>query len=246
VPAGNGFRNSFVSAYRIEVSRGSVTQVTGSGFAADIEDALPPFPLALGGVELRVGGSPVPIAGVSPKSISYPAPWDLPDSPVDVEVWVSSAEASPFIPGFEVEPAAPPGFYLVSQPGSPFMLIAVHQDYASLISPTSPARAGEIVHVYAKDLGPVNPAPPAGLPAPLSPLSLLTPPMSCVLQADPYPGDPVAVLFAGLAPELLDVFQIDVRLPVSFRASLSALRCQVGDPALGYFIGGFLAVMGPS
>jgi uncharacterized protein (TIGR03437 family) len=236
----------YTNVDRIQVSRGSVTVVAGSGFAADIEDAQPPFPLALGGVELHVGGLAVPIAGASPKSISYPAPWDLPDSPVDVEVSVSSAEASPFIPGFEVEPSAPPGFYLVSQPGSPFMLIAVHQDYASLISPANPAQAGEVIHVYAKDLGPVNPAPPAGLPAPLSPLSLLTRPMSCILQADPNPGDPVDVLFAGLAPELLNVFQVDVRLPVSFRASLSALRCQVGDPALGYFIGGFLAVMGPS
>jgi len=107
VPAANGYLKAFVSGYRIPVSRGSVTQVTGSGFAADIEDALPPFPLALGGVELRVGGSPVPIAGASPSSVRYPAPWDLPDSPVDVEVWVSSAEASPFIPGFEVEPAYP-------------------------------------------------------------------------------------------------------------------------------------------
>jgi len=107
VPAANGYLKAFVSAYRIPVSRGSVTQVTGSGFAADIEDAQSPFPLDLGGVELRVSGSPVPIAGASPSSISYPVPWDLPDSPVDVEVWVSSAEASPFIPGFEVEPAPP-------------------------------------------------------------------------------------------------------------------------------------------
>jgi hypothetical protein len=70
--------------------------------------------------------------------------------------------------------------------------------------------------------------------------------MSCILQADPNPSDPVDMLFAGLAPELINVFQVDVRLPISFRASLSALRCQVGDPARGYFIGGFLAVTGPS
>jgi uncharacterized protein (TIGR03437 family) len=235
----------YTNVDRIQVSRGSVTRVTGSGFAPDIEDALPPFPLALGGVELHVGGSPAPIAGVSPNSISYPATWALPDSPVEVEVSVSSAEARPFIPGFEVEPN-PPGFYLLIQPGSPFMLIAVHEDYTSLISSASPARVGEIIHVYAKDLGPVNPAPPAGLPAPLSPLSLLTPPMSCTLQADPNPGDPVEVVFAGLAPELLNVFQVDVRLPISFRANPSALRCHIGDPALGYFIGGYLAVMGPS
>src|SRR5207253_7042215 len=85
VSAGNGYLiNAFVSAYRIPVCRGSVAQITGSGFAADIEDALPPFPLALGGVELRVSGSPVPIAGASPSSGRYPEPLEVPVSLVRV------------------------------------------------------------------------------------------------------------------------------------------------------------------
>jgi uncharacterized protein (TIGR03437 family) len=232
VPAGTGLLNAFVTGYRIQVSRGSVTQVTGSGFAAETRDALPPFPLALGGVELHIGGASVPIAGISPMSISYPAAWDLPDSPVDVEVWVSSAAGSPFVPGFEVELAAP-NFYYLDQSMGPFLLIAVHQDFASLVTPASPARPSEIIHVYAKDLGPVNPVPPAGLPAPLS----------CTLQADASPASvPVGILFAGLAPELLNVFQVDVRLPASFQGNPSALRCNVGDPALGYFVGGYLTV----
>jgi hypothetical protein len=64
----------YTNADRIMVSRGTVTLVSGSGFAADTEDALPPFPLALAGIELHLGGSTAPIAGVSPESISYPAP----------------------------------------------------------------------------------------------------------------------------------------------------------------------------
>jgi uncharacterized protein (TIGR03437 family) len=243
VPSDSGFL-SFVESYRAEVSRGSVVSITGSGFAADTEIAQPPFPLSLGGVELHVNGSPVPIAGVSPTSINYPVPWDLPDAPVDVEVWAASAAASPFVSGFEVGPAAPNT--IVNQPPGPFFLIAVHQDFSSLISPASPAHSGEIIHLYAKDLGAVNPPPPAGLPAPLAPLALLVPPMSCFLNADTDPNatDPVNVLFVGLAPELLNVFQVDLQLPASFPGNPSRLLCQIGDPADGYRIVGLLPVGG--
>jgi hypothetical protein len=102
----SGLQNSFVQNYRFQVSRGAVTTITGSGFAPAAQTADPPFPLSLGGVELHVGGITVPIAAVSPTSMSFPATWDLPgDAPVDIEVWVSSASASRFVPGFEVEPA---------------------------------------------------------------------------------------------------------------------------------------------
>jgi uncharacterized protein (TIGR03437 family) len=244
VPAANGFLNTYVGGYRYGGSRGSVVSISGSGFATDTENAQPPFPLSIDGVELHVNGLPVPIAGVSPTSVNYPVPWDLPDSPVDVEVWVSSANASPFIAGFEIEPARP-AFYS-DPPFGPSLLIAVHQDFSSLISTGRPAQPGEIIHVYAHDLGPVNPAPAAGLPAPLSPLAILVPPMSCILNSDtdPKATDQVNVLFAGLAPELPNVFQVDVELPASLPGNPSRLQCNVGDPIQAHLIVGFLPVAG--
>jgi uncharacterized protein (TIGR03437 family) len=243
VPSANGFLNSYVSAYAFVVSRGTVTSVGGSGFATDAQSAPPPFPLSLDGAELHVNGSRVPIAGVSPESVAYPAPWNLPDTPVDVEVWVLSASASPFIPGFEVEPS-PPALYMLSRPAGP--LLAVHQDFSSLVSNTSPAQPGEVIHVYAHDLGAVSPPPPAGLPAPISPLALLVPSISCFVNSDAEPNamDPTNVLFVGLAPELLDVFQIDVQLPSSFPGNPSRLLCRIGDPVQGYLIAGLLPVGG--
>jgi uncharacterized protein (TIGR03437 family) len=222
----------------IQVHRGEVFSVTGSGFAADSTKALPPFPLVLDGVELRVGGSPVPVAGVSQNSIDYPVPWDLPDGPVDVEVRVLDAGASPFVAGFEVEPALP-SFYPTP------MLVAAHQEFQALVSADNPAQPGEYVHVFARDLGPVIPAPPAGLPAPLQPVSELAEPLACTFGQDTNPHPvPVEVTFAGLAPGLLNVFQIDVHLPSSFHGSPSRLHCQIGNhPSVEYYvIGGFLAV----
>jgi uncharacterized protein (TIGR03437 family) len=242
VPSASGFQD-FVSSYRFEVSRGSIVPIPGLGFASDTEIVQWPFPLSLDGVELHVNGSPVPIAGVSPTSISYPVPWDLPDAPVDVEVWVASASTSPFVSGFEVGPAAPSTF--VNQPPGPFLLIAIHQDFSSLISSASPAQPGEVIHIYAKDLGSVNPAPPVGLPAPLSPLALLVPAISCNVNSDAEPNtmDRANVLFVGLAPELLNFFQVDVQLPSSFTGNPSRLLCHIGDPSSGYLIAGLVPVV---
>jgi uncharacterized protein (TIGR03437 family) len=88
-------------------------------------------------------------------------------------------------------------------------------------------------------LGPVDPAPPSGLAAPLSPLSELTTPMSCELTS--HGGDQreaVAVLFAGLAPGLLNAFQIDVRMPDSLPEGSIFLNCHIGDPSKGYYPSG--------
>ena len=131
-------------------------------------------------------------------------------------------------------------FYTVMQPSGPATLVAAHQDFQSLVSTASPAQPGEYIHIYARDLGPVLPAPPAGLSAPLQPLSELAVPISCALSGtNPVPVD---VPFAGLAPGLLNVFQIDAHPPPSFQGSPSGLTCQIGFPSLGYFMFG---VFGP-
>jgi uncharacterized protein (TIGR03437 family) len=70
--------------------------------------------------------------------------------------------------------------------------------------------------------------------------------MSCILNSDtdPKATDQVNVLFAGLAPELPNVFQVDVELPASLPGNPSRLQCNVGDPIQAHLIVGFLPVAG--
>ena len=124
-----------------QVSRGTTLSFPGSGFATAFASAQPPYPLALSGVELQVGGIAVPIAGVTPTSVTYPATWDVPDVPVDVEVWAASANASPFVPGFQVSPARPT-FSFGPPPGTG--PIAIHQDFSLLVTDAKPAQPGRI------------------------------------------------------------------------------------------------------
>jgi uncharacterized protein (TIGR03437 family) len=217
-----------------QVGRGSLSTVTGAGFATGTAQATAPYPASLGGVQVSIGGRAAGIAAVSPTSLSYGVPWDAPIGVFEVEIESASAAASPLVPGVEVT-SFPPESYTTIAPGTPFMQVAVHEDFSSLVSVASPARPGEVLHLYAHDLGPVSPAPPAGLPAPLRPVSALTVSLACTLRAEPgVVSVPVEVLFAGLGPTLTGVFQVDVRMPAVFTSDLGALLCQVGTPAEGY------------
>jgi uncharacterized protein (TIGR03437 family) len=218
----------YTSASYNEFGRGFIATLPGSGFAAQSVQAAPPYPLTLNGVELRRSGAPIPLASVTPNSITYAVPWDVPDSMYDVEIWVSASNSSPFVPGFEAAPPAPT-FALLS---------AIHGNFSALVTQADPAQPGESVHLYGYNLGPVTPAPPPGTAAPLQPISALTDPLACFIS-DYSSRIPIDVLFAGLAPTLLNVFQVDVRLPTSFASNSGYIQCHIGDPAAGYFMYGF-------
>jgi uncharacterized protein (TIGR03437 family) len=136
---------------------------------------------------------------------------------VGIEIWTPAGNISPFVSGFEAA-AGQPYFPLPS---------AIHEDFSSLVTQARPAKPGEILHLYAHNLGPVNPAPTPAIPVPLQPLSALAAPLTCFL------GDsvPVDVVFAGLAPTMIDVFQLDVRLPPSSANTVDRLGCRLGNLA---------------
>lgn len=229
----------YVSGVAEDVSRGSLSGVVGSGFATQSQQATAPYPLTLNGVELHIQGAPIPLASVAPDSIGYAIPWDLPDGSFEIEIWVSAFSASPFVPGVEQWPETPAAYVTHAVD-----LVAAHEDFSSTVSATLPAKPGEILHLYARDLGVVASAPPPGMPAPLAPLSFLVPPISCAFwnNSSSYPPSasvPIEVLFAGLAPTFLGLFQVDIRMPASF-AGPGGVSCQIGDPASGYGIGGYL------
>ncbi len=119
---------------------------------------------------------------------------------------------SPFVSsafwGYPIEPA---GYAPYWHRRPDWSIVAMHQDYASEVTWEKPARPGEIVHVYGYGFGPVDPPVETGQPAPASPLSSIAAPIAChVWQESP---EPVEVLFGGLAPGWIGLYQFDVRLP---------------------------------
>src|ERR1019366_251027 len=103
-----------------------------------------------------------------------------------------------------------------------------------LVADTNRARAGEILHLYAQNLGTVSAPPAMGQAAPAAPLSTLAAGVACVLSIPANgSGASAEVLFAGLAPGMFGVYQLDLRLPELAGSGWATLACHVGSVVEG-------------
>ena len=114
--------------------------------------------------------------------------------------------------------------------GSPKLLASAHQDFSGLITSDQPARAGEIIHLYGSGFGPVTPPVPDGAPAPAVPVSRTMNPITCGGLDANANTIPLTLLFAGLAPSMTGIYQLDVQLPNNLPAgNVVQVRCGVGS-----------------
>ncbi len=108
-------------------------------------------------------------------------------------------------------------FQNISEPPRPCFPL-VFRANGSLLTPSNPARAGEVVTVFAVGLGPTSPAVPSGTPSPISPARAETVGLVFLnFQPGAAPGStggiPAEPLFAGLTPGLVGLYQLNVKLP---------------------------------
>ncbi len=213
-----------------EGAPGSSYTITGRSLATETATATPPLPEELGGVRLMLNGRALPLYFVSPTRIVFQTPWDAsPTPPVSpgkerdsilaLRAGDPSLESAVF---FSVVPEAP-------RPEPYSVPVAIHEDFSSLVTADDPARHGEIVHLYATGLGPVEPPVPTGFPGLDTPLSRLALDWTWQWYRSGEPpsqreGIPADVLFAGLAPALVGYYQIDVRIPQGLQSGTWALR----------------------
>lgn len=138
----------------------------------------------------------------------------------------SEGDTSPFESAWivpqvlKVDKAFPKWFLARTSPTTAFVL-AAHEDFRSLVTPTNPARRGEVIHVYGTAFGEVTTPPNTGQPSPSNPLARVVGEVRCWLKG------PIDVLFAGLAPGLVGVYQIDLQIPRSAPSPDADLSCVV-------------------
>jgi uncharacterized protein (TIGR03437 family) len=226
--------------------RGGLARFGWLGLHLTTSSASPPLPLSFAGLTVRVAGVPVPIASVEDGgNFWFQVPWDLPDGFTDMLVEGPYLDAGLFAAGASLVPV-PPGFYTMQDYSSRGtfggeIIVAVHQDFASLVADTNRAQAGEILHVYARNLGTTSAPPAMGQAAPATPLSTLAAGVACVVN---FPangsGASADVLFAGLAPGMFGVYQLDLRLPELAGSGWATLACHVGSVVDGFDITGYL------
>ena len=168
------------------------------------------FPLygtALDGGPLRLNGSPVPLVSVSTSLLWFQVPWEA--SP-GTTATLTLDSASPFAGcSIQLPITGRSPYFFTTNTGT----LVIHQDFSGLVTPQSPAQPGEVVTLYALGLGGVTPQPATGAVTPLSPLFPLDWPFGCYQGPEWQSGTALDVPFAGLAPGMVGIYQVNLRLP---------------------------------
>jgi uncharacterized protein (TIGR03437 family) len=210
--ADGGVLNSATFARGQAVSPGSLVSIFGSELAAGIAQADSiPLSTTLANVSVTFNKVPAPLVFVAGGQINAQLPWNTLSSgtlsgSVDVVVTRNGvASAAKQIP---VGPFAP-GIYAVDN-----RAIAINPD-GSLAQPagsipginTRPAKQGEAIIVLGTGLGAVDSALANGANSRDKLRSVTTPPMVLIN------GLTAPVLFAGLSPDFVGVYQVNATVP---------------------------------
>jgi len=173
---------------------GSLASLYGQGFgtATAAADFLP-LPTSLGEVSLLVNGREAPLLFVSPGQINFQAPWETPAGVTPIAVLVRGAVSNLI--------------YVSLTPSAPGVFAVLHAD-GGPVGPARPAAAGDVLLLFANGLGPVTEKVPSGGASPAQPLAL-----SLEAPTVTFGGVPGEVLFSGLAPGFVGLYQVNVRAP---------------------------------
>ena len=205
------------------VAPGSMISISGSNLApAAVNGPESPLAQALGGVTVHIGDGLLPLAFVSPSQITAELPTDLPPGPQTLAVSIvglPDATAS-----FTVARDAP-GLYQQTVNNQPYAL-ALHAD-GSLVTPASPAAAGELISLYGTGFGATSPARPEGFAVPANPPYVVLDPVAVLVGSASLTPESVCA-----APGRVGIDLVEFRLP-SDAPSAASVSVQVTVNGVG-------------
>jgi uncharacterized protein (TIGR03437 family) len=163
-----------------------------------------PFPNSLGGVQVMINDIAAPIYYVSSGQVAVIVPYEIATSSIAQIQVINNKTPSNLVteyinqttPGVFTEPAGGVGD-----------AAALHQDF-SLVSSSSPAQIGETVAVFVTGLGSVVGNVSDGAAGPTSPLANTSNQITATVG-----GVAATVTYAGLAPGLAGLYQVNVTIP---------------------------------
>ena len=196
-----GFANG--ASFQTGWTLGGTGSIFGVALAEQLVSATStPFPTTLGGVTVRLNGTPVPIIFVSPGQINVQVPFEAAVGQATVEI--DNNGRLLMVSGVEIN-AVQPGVFVISVEGQTIAAV-LHQD-GSLVTPSSPAIPGEVLQLFFTGAGALSPAVMTNQPGPADPL--------------PFTVEPVVVKVDGVvqegfgsfyAPGLITANQVNFRL----------------------------------
>ncbi|MBS1829020.1 MAG: hypothetical protein JST93_27200 [Acidobacteria bacterium] len=257
------FTTATGNVFRIHTDTGTILSVVSSPVrlslpqtvaAGSLYRVLTQVTKAPEGLALRIGGRAIALYNApsgAGEEVWAQIPWDLAagrhkvewvvptdlllDPQIDTNELDVRATAPSFLPG--------PGVCAWQYPGPP-NLLAFHDAFDRAVAYTDPVRPGERIHVFLAGLGGATQSVATSQPAPTDPQASIQSPISCAIHdADTInkPPKPVEVLSAVLAPALVGLYQVALRLP----ANLSGQGIQLACTQSGETITGSLPSMSP-
>jgi minor extracellular serine protease Vpr len=204
-PSGDASKGQYLPGSQI--SPGSLARVYGNFLIGGTSD----------GATVRLGGMPAPVFGASSGQITFQVPWELAgQSQADLAVTVNEQTTAPPLT-IALQPVAP-GIFSVDGTGSGQG--AIYDLSGRLVDASNPAIAGStIIQIYCTGLGAVTNPLPTGAVAPAGPLSRTTSIPSVTFDY----AYGASVLYSGLAPGLVGVYQVNALVPNGLRSSPSLI-----------------------
>lgn len=201
---------------------GELISLYGTGLASTTEAVQggQAFPSTLANVSVTIDGTSCPIYYVSPTQLSVIVPYEVASNQTGLaNIQVNNNGALSNVVQMYLTDAQP-GVFSTTENGIGFAA-ALHAADNQLVSQSNPAQPGEYISLYLTGLGLVTPSISDGALGPLNPLS----------DSDIYNAGGLTVLFndydsgsvanegtieyAGLAPGLAGLYQINVQVPSS-------------------------------
>lgn len=216
---------SFVNAASGQpgVVPGSIAKIVGPGLARGVSGCvLPvslvgPLPLELAGVSVQFGTGPssvwAPILYVCnvpwEESVAIQVPFEI--SPGQISVTVRASGGATTVEDVTVLPVQP-GIFETVGPDNRRYAVLTRPD-GSYVSPSNPARRGEVIRLYATGLGAVEP------PTHTNHVGLGQPVRATVVVGVNDAG--VRVLRAIYAPGMIGVYAVDFEVPADTQPGLA-------------------------
>jgi uncharacterized protein (TIGR03437 family) len=203
----NGTLNAFAVGPEpgAPVAPGTIVQIYGSNLALQPTQALAiPLPTSLNQTSVVIGGLLAPLYYVSPTQINAQVQFELrAGSPYQVIVSANGALSTPSSIQLTSDAPGIAQFYTGQ-------IIAQHLD-GSLILETSPAAPGEYIVFYVAGMGLTNQAILSGTASPSTNLGIALDTPTVTLNGAPV----LNILFAGLTPTLVGLYQVDIQVPTN-------------------------------
>jgi uncharacterized protein (TIGR03437 family) len=195
------------------VAPGSLVSIFGSNLAdGSFTPPTQPLPVQAQGTQVFLGGLALPLQYVGPGQINALIPANI--AAGSQQSLVIQRDATQAAPMEVTVSASQPGIYTVNQQGTGQGAVLT-SDY-SLDAPTGsypgahPAGRGDFIQIFCTGLGSVTNPPAAGAAASNMPLSHTVASVTASIG-----GIDAPVLFAGLAPGFVGLYQVNVTVPPS-------------------------------